>query len=67
MGRWVDLAAPNAVRPVESHITIPGPAPKYGSETRAILRSLGYTSEDIDSMIAQGIASEAWSEKYLPE
>ncbi len=67
MGRWVDLAAPNAVRPTRTHIVIPGPAPKYGSETRAILKRLGYTSEDIDSMIAQGIASEAWSEKYLPE
>lgn len=67
MGRWVDLAAPNAIRPAQAHITIPGPAPKYGSETRAILNRLGYTSEDIDTMIAQGIASEAWSEKYLPE
>ncbi|WP_433989493.1 CoA-transferase/lyase DddD (plasmid) [Pseudoseohaeicola sp. NH-UV-7] len=67
MGRWVDLAAPNAVRPARTPITIPGPAPKYGSETRAILKRLGYTSEDINTKIAQGIASEAWSEKYLPE
>lgn len=67
MGRWVDLAAPNAVRPDRGRITIPKPAPKYGSDTREILQRLGYSSEDIDTMIAEGVASEAWSEKYLPE
>ena len=42
MGRWVDLVAPNAVRPGQAGITIPGPAPKYGQDTRAILARLGY-------------------------
>lgn len=67
MGRWVDLAAPNAVRPAKAQIVIPRPAPKYGAETRAILGQLGYASEDIDTFITQGIIAEAWSEKYLPE
>lgn len=67
MGRWVDLAAPNAVRPARAHISIPGPAPKYGAETRTILSRLGYTAAQIDTMIAQGSAAEFWSEKYLPE
>ena len=67
MGRWVDLAAPNAVRPAHAKISIPGPAPKYGAQSRRILARLGYWESDIDSMIAQGVAAEAWSEKYLPE
>jgi crotonobetainyl-CoA:carnitine CoA-transferase CaiB-like acyl-CoA transferase len=67
MGRWVDLVAPNAVRPEKARITIPGPAPKYGQDTRAILAHLGYSQEAIQSMIDTGAAAESWSEKYLPE
>jgi crotonobetainyl-CoA:carnitine CoA-transferase CaiB-like acyl-CoA transferase len=67
MGRWCDLVAPNAVRPAQARITIPGPMPKYGQHTRAILARLGYGEEAIESMIAKGAAGESWSEKYLPE
>ena len=37
MGRWCDLVAPNAVRPARAVITIPGPMPKYGAQTKEIL------------------------------
>jgi len=67
MGRWVDLVAPNAVRPGNAKITIPGPAPKYGQNTRAILACLGYGDTDIQDMIDTGAAAESWSERYLPE
>jgi len=67
MGRWVDLVAPNAVRPAQARIIIPGPAPQYGRDTRAILTRLGYSDDDIQNMFTQGAASQAWSEKYLPE
>ncbi len=67
MGRWVDLAAPNAVRPRFAPIVIPGHAPKYGAETRAILAHIGYSDDDIDAMIASGDAAESWSVRYLPE
>jgi crotonobetainyl-CoA:carnitine CoA-transferase CaiB-like acyl-CoA transferase len=67
MGRWVDLAAPNAVRPARAKITIPAPARKYGADTRAVLARLGYSDTKIDQMIADGIAATSWSEKYLPE
>lgn len=66
MGRWVDLAAPNAVRPEHAQITIPGPAPKYGAHTREILAELGFGSEEIEALIAAGEAGELWSERYLP-
>lgn len=67
MGRWVDLVAPNAVRPEKAGITIPGPAPKYGQDTREILARLGYTNEEIGHMIESSAAAESWSDKYLPE
>jgi crotonobetainyl-CoA:carnitine CoA-transferase CaiB-like acyl-CoA transferase len=67
MGRWVDLVAPNAVRPRSARITIPAPAPKYGADTRAVLARLGYDETHIDRMIADRIAATSWSGKYLPE
>ena len=67
MGRWVDLVAPNAVRPEHAPITIPAAAPKPGTQTQKVLAALGFTGAEIDRMIASGAASEAWSEKYLPE
>jgi crotonobetainyl-CoA:carnitine CoA-transferase CaiB-like acyl-CoA transferase len=67
MGRWVDLVAPNAVRPGKAKITIPGPAPKYGQQTREILAGLGYGEDEIQSMIDTSAAAESWSDKYLPE
>ncbi|WP_305984636.1 CoA transferase [Roseibium sp. MMSF_3544] len=67
MGRWVDLVAPNAVRPVRGRITVPGPAPKYGADTREILSGLGLDPSEIEDMLATGAAGERWSEKYLPE
>lgn len=67
MGRWVDLVAPNAVRPDNARITVPGPAPKYGAHTRELLTEIGFNATEIDEMILKGIAGERWSEKYLPE
>lgn len=67
MGRWCDLVAPNAVRPKSGQISIPGPMPKYGQHTRAILARLGYTDPQIDDLIAAGAAGTSWSDKFLPE
>ncbi len=67
MGRWCDPVAPNAVRTRTGQITIPGPMPKYGQHTSAILARLGYDNGQIDEMIADGVVAEAWSEKCLPE
>ena len=67
MGRWVDLVAPNALRPHNAPITIPGPTPKYGARTRNILAGVGYDTKQIDAMIGPGEAGESWSTMYLPE
>ena len=67
MGRWVDLVAPNAVRPDRATITIPGHAPKPGAQTRAILSGIALTEAEITAMIDAGTAATGWSDKYLPE
>jgi len=67
MGRWVDLVAPNAVRPQAATITIPGPMPKYGAQTRDILARLGYGEAEIQQMIDSGTAAAQWCDRYLPE
>ncbi|GAA6164446.1 CoA transferase [Pelagimonas sp. KU-00592-HH] len=67
MGRWCDLVAPNAVRPARAAITIPGPMPKYGADTRRVLSGLGFSESRIDAMIDTGAAAERWSKNYLPE
>lgn len=67
MGRWCDLVAPNAVRPATATIHIPGPMPKYGADTRAVLEEVGFDEGQITAMIETGAAGESWSEKYLPE
>jgi crotonobetainyl-CoA:carnitine CoA-transferase CaiB-like acyl-CoA transferase len=67
MGRFVDLTAPNAIRPHGARIDVPGPAPKYGAQTREILTDLGYGVQEVETLIAQGVVAESWSEDYLPE
>ncbi len=66
-GRWVDLAAPNAIRPQEAAIVVPGPMPKPGTHSRACLSALGFTEEEIEAMRAAGVVGESWSARYLPE
>ena len=67
MGRRVDLVAPNALRPHNAPITIPGPAPTYDAQTRNILADAGYDTKQIDAMIAAGQAGKSWSTENLPE
>ena len=67
MRRWVDLVAPNAVRPRRAPIVMPGPMPKYGADTRRALERIGMSADRIDAMMAEGSAAGKWSEKYLPE
>jgi crotonobetainyl-CoA:carnitine CoA-transferase CaiB-like acyl-CoA transferase len=67
MGRAVDLVAPNAIRPRDARIVFPGPAPKYGAQSREVLTELGYGSDEIEALISNGVVSESWSRDYLPE
>jgi crotonobetainyl-CoA:carnitine CoA-transferase CaiB-like acyl-CoA transferase len=66
-GRWIDLVAPNAIRPTKASISVPGPMPKPGTHTRTILTEFGFGRAEIEDMISRRIAGEQWCEKYLPE
>lgn len=65
-GRWVDLVAPNAIRPRHAGLTIPGPMPKPGSHTREVLSAYGVGEADQTDMLAEGMIAESWSKRYLP-
>ncbi len=67
MGRWVDLVAPNAVRPTKAPITIPSPMPKYGEHSTELLRDWGYQEDTVRRWLHEGIVADSWSSKYLPE
>ncbi|MCP4694979.1 MAG: hypothetical protein GY859_43530 [Desulfobacterales bacterium] len=69
MGRRVDLTTPNWIRFKNSLSEATHPAPKFGADTRAVLRAHGYSPAEIDALIAKGVAAESWSntEQYLPE
>lgn len=67
MGRWVDLVAPNAVRPDRASIVIPGDAPQYGADSRRVLEELGLAPAQVERLIGDGVVAERWSEKYLPD
>lgn len=66
-GYSVTLTSPAAIRPRHAAIVVPRDAPRYGSQTRAILQELGYTPAQMDALVASGDASESWSEHYLPD
>jgi crotonobetainyl-CoA:carnitine CoA-transferase CaiB-like acyl-CoA transferase len=66
-GHGIGIIAPCAIRPQYAALAIPAPAGKYGKETRVILAKLGYSPEEIETLLEEGVASESWSEQYLPD
>ncbi len=66
-GYVVDDVAPTGIRPRNSLIQAPSPAPKFGAQTRELLAELGYSAEEIETLIRCGVASESWSDQYLPD
>ncbi len=65
----IDFSTLRESRPELITLSIPGfatPAEKYGASTRAVLRDLNYTDNEIDRLIASGTISETWSAEYLP-
>lgn len=65
-GHTVTQLDPFAIRPAVGKVTAITPAEKYGTSTRAVLRDLNYTDNEIDRLIASGTISESWSAEYLP-
>ena len=57
---------PYAVRSKRGKIIAMVPAEKYGASTRKVLRDLGYSEAQINSMITNGSIGDSWSDEYLP-
>lgn len=66
-GHVIIQADPHAVRVTESIIATPQPGQKYGQSTRDILRAANQDESRIDTLLAEGIASESWGPMYLPD
>ena len=67
LGRTVEHIEPTAIRPLRAAIVPLPPAEKYGTSTREVLRELGYAEQQIADLIAARVASDSWSEQYLPD
>ncbi|MDC0661442.1 CoA transferase [Marinobacter sp. SS21] len=55
-----------SIRPSEARVRAFTPAERFGHSTRAVLASVGYTEQEIDSMIERRIAGLGWGKEYLP-
>ena len=66
VGSTVDLAPPAYVRLKNAPIQLLYACPKQGSNTKEILREIGYDDNQIDTMISNGVAKEQLTEHYLP-
>ena len=66
-GYAIEHVVPKAVRPQRAALRKGFAAQKYGSCTRALLRQLGYSSEDMERMIRDKVIADSWSAEYLPD
>jgi crotonobetainyl-CoA:carnitine CoA-transferase CaiB-like acyl-CoA transferase len=65
-GHEITQLDPYAIRPRVSRIRALPPAEKFGASTRKILQRVGYSAEQISSLLEVGAVSESWSDEYLP-
>jgi crotonobetainyl-CoA:carnitine CoA-transferase CaiB-like acyl-CoA transferase len=55
-----------AIRPTVSRIYSVSPAEAHGHSTREVLAGVGYSEQQIDSMLESGVAALGWGLTYLP-
>jgi crotonobetainyl-CoA:carnitine CoA-transferase CaiB-like acyl-CoA transferase len=67
LGRAVEHIDPTAIRPLHAGISRPSAAAKYGSDSRTVLRELGYADAEIADLAAARVISDSWSVDYLPD
>lgn len=65
-GHCVTLIDHYSIRPTEASIKATTPTERFGYSTREILKEIGYSTEKIDAMIADNIASLGWGKEFLP-
>lgn len=66
IGNPVDTPAPVYARLKNASIRLGNPMPKLGSDTREILSEIGYSNEQIDEWISEGVVKEKLLDRYLP-
>jgi crotonobetainyl-CoA:carnitine CoA-transferase CaiB-like acyl-CoA transferase len=66
VGSALDLAPPAFVRLKNAPIRLAYACPKQGANTREILRDVGYSDDQIETMVSDGVAKDELSEHYLP-
>jgi crotonobetainyl-CoA:carnitine CoA-transferase CaiB-like acyl-CoA transferase len=67
LGRAVEHIDPTAIKPLHATIVPVSAAVKYGADTRAVLRELGYSVEEVADLAAEQVISDSWSDDYLPD
>ncbi|MEH6577962.1 MAG: CoA transferase [Amphritea sp.] len=55
-----------SIRPAEAFIKAVEPTESFGHSTRKVLSDIGYSSEEIESMIKRKIAGLGWGKEFLP-
>ncbi|WP_439886305.1 CoA transferase [Pseudomonas sp. MBLB4123] len=55
-----------AIRPSEASIKAVSLPERWGHSTREVLADAGYSSSEIESMLARNIASLGWAREFLP-
>jgi len=65
-GHTVTQLDPVGVRVSRAAVVAPRPAQKYGASTGRVLRSVGFSNDEVDDMMATGVISTSWSDDYLP-
>ncbi len=66
VGNPVDTPAPMYARLKNAPIRLGNPMPKLGSDTREVLLEIGYSDEQINEWISEGVVKEQLHDKYLP-
>ncbi|MFP2769768.1 CoA transferase [Oceanisphaera sp. KMM 10153] len=55
-----------SIRPTEAAVVALTPTEQFGHSTRVVLADVGYSEEEIDTMLSKRIAGTAWGREYLP-
>ena len=65
-GHRVTLIDHYSIRPTEAPILALPSTEAFGTSTRPILESVGYSPDEVESMISRGIAGTGWGREFLP-
>jgi crotonobetainyl-CoA:carnitine CoA-transferase CaiB-like acyl-CoA transferase len=65
-GHQITLIDHYSIRPTEASILALSQTERLGYSTHSILASIGYSSEEIKSLIENKIAATGWGKEYLP-